>query len=297
VIALQVPHVEAVEQLRSELDQLQQQLQQAQNASYAAAQQANQERAAKLLAQQQQHNMQQELKTLRQLAQHIAQQLQAPQQTWQQQQQQLPAEPGRETCQSIGGAAGACPPAAAGPAQAFLSECQQLRQQLQQFAAVANTGTGTGTADSTNPTGSHLQMLRQQQLGSQPQEQQQQCDEAADLLRELELGDAAAAAVLASDPLQQLRAAVLGLSPGDASYAARPGMATAAAAAAATAAAAVAPAGLYRPGPSPCAGLWGAAGASQERLRQAYQQMLRQVQARYQQEQRQSELQHQQVGK
>ncbi|KAF6255418.1 hypothetical protein COO60DRAFT_1641521 [Scenedesmus sp. NREL 46B-D3] len=230
--------------------------------------------------------MQQELHTLRQLAEHITQQLQVPKQPWQQQlQQQLSAGSGSTHCQSTGSAAGAGHGTSAGPAQAFLAECQQLRQQLTQLSAAASS---TGAPTSCCPGGStvHQQHQQQPQLSAQRQEQLQQQEhqqsqgDAADLLQELELGDAAAAAVLASDPLQQLRAAVLGLSPGEPAR----GMPCTAAAAAA---------GPYGCQPSP-GGVWGAAGAWQERLRQAYQQMLRQVQARYQQEQRQSELQHQQ---
>lgn len=98
------------------------------------------------------------------------------------------------------------------------------------------------------------------QGGMRQQDQQFQ----ADLLQQQGQDLLDPAAVLASHPLQELRHSILS------------GSRTAA-------------------GP-PTSGLWCLGGSSESRLRQAYQQMLKQVQARYQQESRQTEMQHHQVG-
>lgn len=258
LVCSQAAHVHEVEQLRCEKDQLQQHLQQVQCAQQQAAQQAQQERAARLLSEQHNRSMQRELQSLRQLAESITQQLQGPQQL-------LIPSTNTSSSQQLACAAetaAAARQSSCSAAHSFLAECRQLRQQLS--SAVASSSMPAGFAGATSSgEGVHGQQ-RQAAADEQPQQPQQRPMQ-ADLLHELGFGDAAATAVLAGDPVQQLRTAVLGLdSRGPAAAAA-------------------------------FCGQCGVAAASQERLRQSYQHMLRQVQARYQQELRQNELQHQQV--
>ncbi|KAF8063107.1 CPI1 [Scenedesmus sp. PABB004] len=148
--ALQVSpasQVEAVERLRCEAERLAQELHEARAAAAAAGQAAASERAARLLAEQQRAGMKQELASLRQLAEAVGQQLGAAQ-----------PPSGGAAAQQLGqpapadAAGAAAPPSPALPAcgasdgaRAFLSECQALREQLQQVYAAA--GAAAAAAD------------------------------------------------------------------------------------------------------------------------------------------------------
>lgn len=249
--------VEAVEQLRAEKDQLLLEVQEARSSHQQVSQQVHSERAARLLAEQQQRSMQQELCSLRQLANYIAQQLHAPQQQ----------SPGlmysqQQMCAAVAAAADPIDTAASSSAQSFLLECQQLQQQLQQIHA-----TVAGDRAVSLPLGSSTSKQDSQQ---HQQQQQQRFNHAPPQQEEQDVADPAA--VLAGDPVQELRHLLLGSS--------RP--------------AAQVSAGAWSARPTDP---WCPGGSHDSRLRQAYQQMLKQVQARYQQELRQTELQHQQVGR
>lgn len=249
---MQVSQVEAVEELRAEKEQLLKDLQQARCGSQQVGQQVHEQRAARLVAEQQMQSMQEELRSLRQLAEHVAMLLHT------QQNHQQPSLLHRQQHNLLTALAPAAPvgtAAACSATQSFLAECQQLRQQLQGLSTLATTAAASHAAaapsDHSLPDHQHQQHLHLE-------------------LQQLEQDMLDPAAVLAGDPLQELKQPILTGKPGAGGWSgSQPDFDMV---------------GLWRPGVS-----------QESRLRQAYQQMLKQVQARYQKEQRQAENQHHQV--